>query len=75
MCTVRQATVTWKEVNELINIKLRAQGLDPDKEMRTWCRFENNSLTLVYEQDVDAPLTLDGKVSQRPSYLERDKNR
>lgn len=67
--------IPWKEIDDLIKIKLKAAGFDLTKEIVIWSKFEEDKVTLVYEQKDDANLTeefrMQQSLSNRPSYLDR----
>ena len=74
---MKHTEIQWKLINDFINSLLLERGIDPKKQMVTWTKFENDQMTLVYEQEENAELTTEGKMEQalikRPSYLERYK--
>ena len=69
--------VPWKLIDDYINAYLLERGIDTKKKVVMWTKYENDRITLVYEQEENAELNTEGKMEQalikRPSYLERYK--
>lgn len=76
---IRHVEIPWSKINGFISTYLRAHGIDDAKEMSTWCKWENDLLTLIFEQEEEAqrlPQTLekeklDEALTRRPAYLDR----
>ena len=70
--------IPFSDIHKFIDIKLKTAGIDPGKEMKKWTRldFEHDDLVLIYEQETDAPVTVQEtkSVTDRPSYLKGYQN-
>ena len=76
--------IPLSDIHKFIDIKLKAAGIDPGKEMKKWTRldFEHDDLVLIYEQETDAPapapapapVPVKADACARPSYLKGYQN-
>lgn len=62
-------------INEWIRDYLSRNGIDLRRGYDTWVKYENESITFIYEQKENAEKTEEAKteeeLTKRPSYLDR----
>ncbi len=69
---MKHLEIKWAEIHLIIKTKLKLAGFDLDKEIIQWPKFEEDNVTMVYEQGEDAKMLQN---TSRPSYLDRWKEK